>query len=136
MAQYGIDNFLYEVSVSNGSAVFKFHDPQDLGNTAEVTVHQKDFPEGITDADSRQVADLAYNQCRGAMNDVRSKRIAEAEAKQAAETKAAEVASRHAADEHHANSQELANTTPTGSPSEAVSEETPAPASKSIFRKK
>jgi glutamine cyclotransferase len=63
MAEYGLGNFVYELEVSDGNANFKFRDPEDASNTAEVSVHQSDFPEGINQADSRQVADLAFAQC-------------------------------------------------------------------------
>lgn len=75
MAQYGLGNFVYEFTVDNGSANFKFHDPEDANNTAEVSVNNKDFPEGITQADSRQVADLAFAQCSKQLNDTRDERL-------------------------------------------------------------
>lgn len=73
--QYGLGNFLYELEVSNGNANFKFWDTDDASNTAEVSVAQKDFPEGIKDADSRQVADLAFSQCQQVLNDKRDARV-------------------------------------------------------------
>lgn len=76
MAQaYGLGNFLYELDIADGNANFKFWDADDANNTAEVTVSQKDFPEGVKDADSRQVADLAYSQCQQVLNDKRDARI-------------------------------------------------------------
>lgn len=75
MAQYGLGNFVYELEVSNGNANFKFYDPEDAANTAEVAVSQKDFPEGITQPDSRQVADIAYAQCSKVLNDKRDARL-------------------------------------------------------------
>ena len=76
MAQaYGLGNFLYEVDIADGNANFKFWDADDASNTAEVSVAQKDFPEGVKDADSRQVADLAFTQCQKVLNDKRDARI-------------------------------------------------------------
>lgn len=76
MAQtYGLGNFLYEIDVADGNANFKFWDADDASNTAEVSVAQKDFPEGVKDADSRQVADLAFTQCQKVLNDKRDARI-------------------------------------------------------------
>lgn len=71
--QYGLGNFLYEVEVSGGKANFTFRDPQDASNTAEVSISQSDFPEGVS-ADSRQVADIAYDQCQRVLNDKRDAR--------------------------------------------------------------
>lgn len=76
MAQtYGLGNFLYELEIADGNANFKFWDADDASNTAEVSVAQKDFPEGVKDADSRQVADLAFTQCQKVLNDKRDARI-------------------------------------------------------------
>lgn len=107
MPQYGLGNFLYEVEVKDGSAHFKFVDPEDASNTAEVSVNKKDFPEGVV-ADSRQVADLAFTQCQKVLNDKRDARIKQA-ATDALEAKTAEDArAREAAADHAANSQDVA----------------------------
>lgn len=76
MAQaYGLGNFLYEIEVADGKANFKFWDADDASNTAEVSVSQADFPEGIKDADSRQVAEIAFDQCQRVLNEKRNARI-------------------------------------------------------------
>lgn len=76
MAQtYGLGNFLYTIDVADGNANFKFWDQDDASNTAEVSVSQADFPEGIQDADSRQVADIAYDQCQRVLNEKRDARL-------------------------------------------------------------
>jgi hypothetical protein len=75
MAEYGLGNFKYELEVKDGSSKFKFYDPEDASNTAEVSVSQKEFPEGVTQPDSRQVADLAYAQCAKVLNDKRDARL-------------------------------------------------------------
>jgi hypothetical protein len=75
MARYGLGNFEYEVTVKDGAAHFDFYDPEDADNTAQVSVASKDFPEGVTQATSRQVADLAYSQCSKVLNDKRDARI-------------------------------------------------------------
>lgn len=72
--QYGLGNFLYEIDIADGKANFKFWDREDPSNTAEVSIAKADFPEGITDADSRQVADLAFDQCQRVLNDKRDAR--------------------------------------------------------------
>jgi hypothetical protein len=114
MAQFGLGNFIYELEVSDGKANFNFRDPEDANNTAQVSVSQKDFPEGIPQADSRQVAELAFAQCSKVLNDKRDARIRK-EAADALEKKHAEDArQREEAADFHNNSQELANTTPTG----------------------
>lgn len=114
MAQFGLGNFVYELEVSDGKANFSFRDPEDANNTAQVSVSQSDFPEGITQADSRQVADLAFAQCSKVLNDKRDARIRKQEA-DALENKHAEDArQREEAADFNNNSQELANTTPTG----------------------
>lgn len=87
MAEYGLGNFRYELTFDGKSANFKFVDPEDINNTAEVSVSKDQFPEGINDADSRQVADIAYAQVAKLLNDKRDarhlKEQADAEKKQA-----------------------------------------------------
>lgn len=75
MAQYGLGNYLYEVEVKDGAAHFDFFDPDDAGNTAQVTVNQNDFPEGVTDPTSRQVADIAFAKVAHDLDDARDARI-------------------------------------------------------------
>jgi hypothetical protein len=114
MAQFGLGNFVYELEVSDGKANFKFRDPEDATNTAEVSVSQEDFPEGITQADSRQVADLAFAQCSKVLNDKRDARTRK-EAADALQAKHDEDArQREESADFLNNAQDLANTTPTG----------------------
>lgn len=75
MARFGLGNFLYEIEVKDGTANFSFFDPDDASNTAQASVAQKDFPEGITQPDSRQVADLAFSKVSKEMNEKRDDRI-------------------------------------------------------------
>lgn len=91
MPTYGLGNYIYDITVDNGSANFKFWDSEDSTNTAEVSVSSKDFPAGITQADSRQVADLAYSQCSKLLNDKRDTRLKK-QAADALEAKTAEEA--------------------------------------------
>lgn len=72
--QYGLGNFVYEIDIKDGKANFTFRDPEDASNTADVSVAQADFPEGVS-ADDRRVADLAYDQCQRVLNDKRDARI-------------------------------------------------------------
>lgn len=113
---YGLGNFVYELEVSDGSANFHFYDPEDASNTADVSVSASDFPEGITQPDSRQVADLAFAQCQSLLNGKRDERIRETSASELEAKHDEDARAREAAQDFHNNSQELANTTPTGSP--------------------
>lgn len=70
---FGLGNYLYDLDVSGGAANFKFRDPEDSDNTAEVSVSEKDF--GGFNADSRQVAEVAYAQVCKALNDKRDARV-------------------------------------------------------------
>lgn len=114
MAEFGLGNYLYTLAVKDGNATFDFRDPEDADNTATVSVSQEDFPEGITQADSRQVADLAYSQCAKVLNDKRDARIRKVEAEKLDSKLTEDARQREEAAEFHNNSQELANTTPTG----------------------
>jgi hypothetical protein len=73
MAQ-GIDNFLYEINTDGSVANFKFWDADDVTNVAEVAVSAKEFPEGVTQADSREVVDYAYGLVGSEMNKKRADR--------------------------------------------------------------
>lgn len=89
MATFGLGNFMYDLTVDGGKAVFKFYDAQDADNTAEVSLSTKDM-DGF-DADSRQVADKAYAQVSKVLNDKRDSRLAK-EAQQELNEKQAEDA--------------------------------------------
>lgn len=109
MAQtYGLGNFLYEIDVADGKANFKFWDAEDAANTAEVSIAKADFPEGITDADSRQVADLAFDQCQRVLNDKRDARLKKEAADKLATEQAEEKRARQAAQDFQANAQDVA----------------------------
>lgn len=82
---FGLGNFLYDIEVKDGKAKFNFRDPEDADNTAECTVDEKDF--GGFNADSRQVAEIAYAQVSKTLNDKRDARVK----KQTAEAHAADV---------------------------------------------
>lgn len=107
MAQHGLGNFVYELTVKDGVANFHFVDPDDSNNTADVSVNAKDFPEGAP-ADSRQVADHAYAQCAKVLNDKRDARIKKEAAKELDDRLSEEARSREAADDFLANSQHVA----------------------------
>jgi hypothetical protein len=107
MAQYGLGNYLYELEVKDGTANFHFVDPEDASNTADVTVSQKDFPEGAP-ADSRQVADVAYAQAAKVLNDKRDARVKKDAAKDLDDRLTEEARSREAADDFLANSSHVA----------------------------
>lgn len=74
MAKYGLDNFEYEFVMEGGGGKHKFFDPADPTNTAEATVTPKDFPEGVKDADSREIAEIAYSKVSEQMNKKRTER--------------------------------------------------------------
>lgn len=107
MAQHGLGNFVYELTVKDGTATFHFVDPDDSNNTADVSVNAKDFPEGAP-ADSRQVADHAYAQCAKVLNDKRDARLKKEAAKELDDRLSEEARSREAADDFLANSQHVA----------------------------
>jgi hypothetical protein len=88
MPTYGLGNFNYDLDVKDGNAIFKFSDPNDAANTAEITINQKDFPEGAPGADDRRVADQAFAEVSKKLNDTRDKRLE----KEAADARAAETA--------------------------------------------
>lgn len=113
---YGLGNFLYDLEVRDGKALFRFYDPEDAENTAEVEVSKSEFPEGITQADSRQVADIAYAKCAKVLNDKRDARFQKESADQLAAKQEEDARQAGEAREFFENSEELANTTPTGSP--------------------
>jgi hypothetical protein len=106
MAQYGLGNFVYDLTISGGNASFKFVDPDDAANTAETTVNQDDF-EGLG-ADSRQVADKAYSQVAKQLNDARDKRIEKQAADLQAEQKDLDKRNRDAANDFFDNSSDVA----------------------------
>lgn len=106
--QYGLGNFLYEIEISDGNANFKFWDSDDASNTAEVSVAQKDFPEGVKDADSRQVADLAFSQCQQVLNDKRDARVKKEQADDLAEKQKEDKRVREEAADVLANGQDVA----------------------------
>jgi hypothetical protein len=109
MAQtYGLGNFLYTLDVADGNANFKFWDTDDASNTAEVSVAQKDFPEGIKDADSRQVADLAFEQCQKVLNDKRDARLKKETTDALAEKQKEDARVREEAADVLANGQDVA----------------------------
>lgn len=107
MAQYGLGNYLYEVYYDGKAANFSFRDPEDAHNVAEVAVDPKDFPEGIKDADSRQVADLAYSQVSDKLNKTRDERLKKEAADAEAEKLDSESKQRAAAEDFFEKSQEL-----------------------------
>lgn len=117
MPTFGLGNFLYDVSYADGHAIFKFYDPEDTSNTAEVSLGEKDF-DGFR-PDSRQVADKAYAQAAKGLNKARNDRLA----KQAADALTAKQEEEQRVSEASAaflnNAQDLADTTPTGSAVEA-----------------
>lgn len=109
MAQtYGLGNFLYTIDVADGNANFKFWDQEDASNTAEVSVSQKDFPAGITDADSRQVADLAFDQCQKVLNEKRDARVKKQATDELAEKQKEDARVREVSAEILANGQDPA----------------------------
>lgn len=107
MPQFGLGNFYYEVTADGGKANFKFTDPFDTSNTAEVSVDQKDFPEGLS-YDSRQVADIAYDQCQRVLNEKRDARILKEEEDKREAKNEEDARARQAAQDFHANAEETA----------------------------
>lgn len=106
MATYGLGNFKYDITVNGTSANFKFFDPEDVTNTAEVSLHEKDFPEGITEPDTREVAEVALAQCQKLLNDKRDARIKKEREAELDEQSEETKRSREAANDFLANTQE------------------------------
>ena len=75
MATYGLGQFKYDIEINGKSAKFSFYDPEDVDNTAEVSLSEKDMPEGVETPDDRQVAELAFAQCQKLLNDKRDARM-------------------------------------------------------------
>jgi hypothetical protein len=75
MATFGVDNFNGELSLDGSTANFKFTDPDDTSNVAEVSISPKEFPEGVISPDSREVSDYAYSLVSKQLNDRRSERL-------------------------------------------------------------
>jgi hypothetical protein len=126
MARYGLGNFLYDIEVRDGNAEFNFFDPEDAENTAQVTIAQKDFAEGLS-ADSRQVADQAYAEVEKQLNDKRDARIKREAVQATTESVEEEARARAAAADFHNNAQDLADTTPSGGQGEAPREQKAPP---------
>jgi len=108
MAEYGLGNFVYEINFDGKNANFKFRDPDDVSNVAEVTVSEKEFPENAK-ADSRQVADYAYTQVAKTLNDKRDERLKKEAAKEVEERQEADARLRETANDFFDKSQELSD---------------------------
>ncbi len=108
MPQFGLGNFYYEVNADNGKANFKFTDPFDTSNTAEVSVAKEDFPEENMSYDSRQVADIAYDQCQRVLNEKRDARILKEEEDAREKKNDEDAKTRQAAQDFQANAEDTA----------------------------
>lgn len=127
MAEYGLGNFIYEITFDGKAANFAFRDPEDVTNVAEASVSRDEFPEGINQPDSRQVADIAYTLVSKELNDKRDERLKQ-EAIDATETQLdKEAHEREVANDFHDKSEELGNHEPTGTVPDPV-EDKAAPA--------
>lgn len=119
MAEYGLGNFIYEVTFDGKTANFKFRDPDDVSNVADASLSESDFPEGITQPDSRQVADVAYTLVAKQLNDKRDARLKQ-ETLDATETQLNhEAKQREIANDFFDKSEDLGNHSPTGAVPEA-----------------
>lgn len=110
MATFGVDNFIGEVTVDGSVANFRFTDPDDVKNVAEVSVSEKEFPQGVVSADSREVSDYAYSLVAKQLNAVRSDRIKAAETRLVVEAQEADKAAKELQSEHLRTAQD--NVTP------------------------
>lgn len=107
MADYGLDGFLYHQTVDGKTAHFTFTDPEDVTNTAEVTVGEKDIPETAL-AGSRETADFAYSQVSKPLNDKRDARRVDAAQVELRERQAAEAQVRESTTDFLANTSDTA----------------------------
>lgn len=112
MATYGLGNFKYDLEVTGKTAKFHFYDPEDVSNTADVSLDEKDMPAGVSTPDDRQVAEIAFAQCQKLLNDKRDARYIKNRTEdlkvQDDETKR----SREAANDFLANAQDLGGDEP------------------------
>jgi len=95
MADFGVDNFLGTVTLDGKQAVYKFHDPSDVTNTAEVTLSEKDL-DG-KQAETREATDLAYSKVAEGMNSKRDTKNFKDQAKQVADKQNEDSKTRQAA---------------------------------------
>ncbi|HEX4774761.1 MAG TPA: hypothetical protein VH234_04560 [Candidatus Saccharimonadales bacterium] len=75
MPQYGIGNFHLSYDVGDNAVTFKFWDPEDVNNTATITVDKKDFPKGIDSPTERAVVDYAFGLIAKDVNKTRDARL-------------------------------------------------------------
>ena len=82
MPTFGLGNFMYEMTVEGQSAKFNFYDPEDVSNSAEASVSQKEMPEKKVGVDGREVSEIAYGKVAKQLNDKRAKRLADEQTKE------------------------------------------------------
>jgi hypothetical protein len=75
MPTFGIGGYQFEYEVGNNAVTFKFWDPEDANNTAEVTIDKKDLPKGVSSLEGRIVSDLAFRMAAKTLNSKRDARI-------------------------------------------------------------
>lgn len=109
MATSGLGNYKYDLTVDGGSK-FHWYDPEDASNTADVTIAQKDYPEGVTDGDARQIADIAYALVAKQLDDKRDARVKREAADQLNKQLDDEATKREATADFLSNSTELSDT--------------------------
>lgn len=102
MPTLGVDGFLYDMTVDGKTANFKFTDPEDVNNTTEVSVSEKEMEN--TKASSREVQDYAYSLVSKELTDKRAARQAKAEADRVAAQNEVDAKTREAQTEVLQNS--------------------------------
>ncbi len=102
MADFGVDNFLGNVTTDGKQAVYKFHDPEDMTNAAEITLSDKDL-DGKP-AETREATDMAYAKASKEMNEKRDTRRFKEEAKRTADRQDADTKTREGANNFLDNS--------------------------------
>ena len=99
----GIDGFLYTVNIDGKTANYHFWDQNDIKNSQDVSISDKEFPEGVTNPDTREAVDYAYSIVSEKLTLVQSDKV-KADAVRAAELKQdADTQARLSAQEFHAN---------------------------------
>ena len=99
----GVDGFLYTVQIDGKTANYHFWDQNDIKNSQDVSVSDKEFPEGVTNPDTREAVDYAYSIVSEKLTLVQSDKV-KADVVRAAELKQdADAQTRLSAQEFHTN---------------------------------
>lgn len=74
---YGINGYMADIKVEDGAVKYHFYDPEDVNNTADVSLTDKDLPQGPVI--SNETSEVAFSKVSKQLNDKRDARIAKQE---------------------------------------------------------